>query len=74
MAEESKGFWPSFIDGLMRALSGAFISAAGWMMKENLDLKQKLDEAKDELAKMREIERRRSDPVERDKLRDKWKD
>lgn len=74
MAEESKGLWPSFIDALMRALSGAFISAAGWMMKENMDLKQKLNEAQDELVKLREVARRRGDPAERSRVRDKWKD
>ena len=75
MAESNeKGLWPSFIDGVMKALASAFITAAGWMLKENADLKKQVEDLRDELAKTREIERRRADPAERGRVRDRWKD
>lgn len=73
MAEgNEKGLWASFIDAVMRALSGAFIAAAGALMKDNLDLRVKLREAQDEIKKAREIERLRNDAAV-GRLRDKWK-
>lgn len=74
MEGNEKGLWASFIDAVMRVLSSAFIAAAGAMMKDNLDLKTKLKEAQDELEKLREVARRRNDPAERDRVRDRWKD
>lgn len=74
MSDETKGLWPAFIDGLVRALSGALIAVVTSMAKDNYELKAELERFKNVLAKQREVARRQRDAVELKRVRDKYKD
>ncbi|OYW77690.1 MAG: hypothetical protein B7Z37_03105 [Verrucomicrobia bacterium 12-59-8] len=73
-ADGEKGLWASTIDAVVKALAGAFIAAAGMMLKDNDELRAKLKETQDALEKQREVARKRGDPAERDRVRDKYKE
>jgi AmiR/NasT family two-component response regulator len=72
-ADEGKpGLWASLVDGLMKALQGAFIAIASVLAVKNEELSAKLKEAQDELQKQREVARARGDQSERERVRSTW--
>lgn len=66
---EGKGVYASLVDGVMKALAGAFIAAAGVMWKAGEEEKERLRAEIERLRKTAEVNRRRAAPAERERVR-----
>jgi hypothetical protein len=67
-----RGWYASLADGVVKALSGAFILAVGYLMRASEEEKRRLKDEIEHLRKMAEVRRRQSDPAEHDRVRTRF--
>lgn len=74
MPAPASGWYAPLVDGLVKALSGAFIFLLGWATKASEDEKEALRAEIKRLQRDAEIRRRQSDAAERQRVRTRFED